>query len=66
MDKVREVLPKREPTEYGPGETPEMVDEVTFEVVDDLEGFGAGSDDPRAGAEWEDEEGAGGAQCTQQ
>jgi DnaJ homolog subfamily A member 2 len=38
---------------------------VTFDVVEDLEGFGAGSDDPRAGNEWEDE-GEGGAQCAQQ
>ena len=66
VDKVRNVLPKPEPTEYGPGETPEVVDEVDFEIVEDLEGFGAGSDDPRAGNEWEDDEGAGGAQCAQQ
>ena len=67
VEKVREVLPKPEPIKYGPGETPEMVDEVFFETVDDLEGFGAGSGDPRAGAEWEDEgEGMEGAQCAQQ
>jgi DnaJ homolog subfamily A member 2 len=67
VDKVRAVLPKPQPTEYAPGETPEMVDEVFFETVDDLEGFGAGSGDPRAGAEWEDEgEGMEGAQCAQQ
>ena len=66
MKKVREVLPKPEPISYKPGETPEMVDEVSFETVDDLEGFGAGSDDPRAGAEWEDEEEGAQAQCAQQ
>ena len=45
--------------------TPEMIDEVDFETVDDLEGFGADSDDPRA-AGWEDEDGEGQAQCAQQ
>ena len=43
VDRVRAVLPKPEPVEYGPGETPEMVDDVSFEVVEDMEGFGAGS-----------------------
>ena len=42
-----------------------MIDEVDFETVDDLEGFGADSDDPRA-AGWEDEDGEGQAQCAQQ
>ncbi|EME85739.1 uncharacterized protein MYCFIDRAFT_202249 [Pseudocercospora fijiensis CIRAD86] len=70
VDRVRAVLPK--PEGYNPdgkaGVTPEDVEEVEFEVVPDLEGFGAGSDDPRAaGAEWEDEEdGPHGAQCAQQ
>ena len=69
VERVRAVLPRPEPISYKPGETPEMVDEVSFEPVEDLAGFGAGSDDPRAGAEWEDEEGEGeGAQpqCAQQ
>ncbi|EME48179.1 hypothetical protein DOTSEDRAFT_69950 [Dothistroma septosporum NZE10] len=68
VDAVKAVLPPAEEVKFGPGETPEMVDEVQFEIVDNLEGFGAGSDDPRApGAEWEDEDdGAGGAQCAQQ
>ena len=68
VDAVKAVLPPAEGLKFGPGETPEMIDEVPFEVVDSLEGFGAGSDDPRAaGAEWEDEDdGAGGAQCAQQ
>lgn len=66
VDKVREVLPKPEPITYKPGETPEMVDDVYFEMVDDMEGFGAGSGDPRAGAEWEDDEEAAQAQCATQ
>ncbi|KAK5167499.1 DnaJ-like protein xdj1 [Saxophila tyrrhenica] len=67
VDKVRSVLPKAEGMKHGPGETPDLVDDVSFDVVEDLEGFGADSDDPRAGNEWEDdEEGAEGAQCAQQ
>lgn len=67
VDRVKGVLPPAEPVQFKPGETPEEVEEVEFEVVDNLEDFGAGSDDPRAGAEWEDEEGEeGGAQCAQQ
>lgn len=69
VDAVKAVLPAASDIKYKPGKTPETVDEVEqFEVVDNLDGFGAGSDDPRAaGAEWEDEEdGPGGAQCAQQ
>jgi DnaJ homolog subfamily A member 2 len=70
VDAVRAVLPQKDidaERDAKPGETPEVVDEVEFEEVDDLDGFGAGSDDPRAGGEWEDDEdGAGGAQCAQQ
>ncbi|SMR46023.1 unnamed protein product [Zymoseptoria tritici ST99CH_1A5] len=69
VEKVRAVLPKVEKKEYKVGETPEVIEEVLdWEVVQDLEGFGAGSDDPRAaGAEWEDDdEGAEGPQCAQQ
>lgn len=75
VDRVKAVLPQPEAHPAGgfgavkPGQIPEVVDEVPdFEVVDSLEGFGAGSDDPRAaGAEWEDgEEDAHGAQCAQQ
>lgn len=67
VDRVKAALPPPEVKEAKPGETPEMVDEVEFEVVENLDGFGAGSDDPRAGAEWEDEDDeAGGAQCAQQ
>lgn len=44
------------------------VDEVEYEDKDvDFEDFGAGSDDPRAGAEWEDEDaGAADPGCQQQ
>jgi DnaJ family protein A protein 2 len=69
VEKVRAVLPKTEKKEYKVGETPEVIEDVLdWEVVEDLEGFGAGSDDPRAaGAEWEDdEEGGEGPQCAQQ
>lgn len=64
VEKVRAVLPKPEAHE----EQPEIVDEVSFEEVESMDAFGAGSDDPRAGAEWEDEDGAEGAQaqCAQQ
>ncbi|KAM3423303.1 hypothetical protein BST61_g742 [Cercospora zeina] len=76
VDRVKAVLPKPSANPAGgfaeskPGETPEVIDEIhDFEVVDSLDGFGAGSDDPRAaGAEWEDDDegGAQGAQCAQQ
>jgi DnaJ family protein A protein 2 len=67
VQKVRDVLPKPQQKEAKPGETPEVVDEVDFETVANLDGFGAGSDDPRGGAEWEDDDEEGqGAQCAQQ
>lgn len=68
IQKVREVLPKPEQKQPKPGETPEVIDEVDFETVPNLDGFGAGSDDPRGGGEWEDddEDGPAGAQCAQQ
>ena len=66
VEKVREVLPKAEPQD-DEEDKPEIVDEVTFEEVESMEAFGAGSDDPRAGAEWEDEDAEGAqAQCAQQ
>jgi DnaJ family protein A protein 2 len=44
-----------------------VVDEVDFETVANMDGFGAGSDDPRAGGDWEDDDEEGqGAQCAQQ
>lgn len=75
VDRVKAVLPQPQANPAGgfgelkPGQTPEVIDEIhDFEVVDTMEGFGAGSDDPRAGAgEWEEEEdGPQGAQCAQQ
>ncbi|KAL1584244.1 hypothetical protein WHR41_06762 [Cladosporium halotolerans] len=68
VQKVRDVLPKTQHKEAKPGETPEIVDEVEFETVPNLDGFGAGSDDPRGGGDWEDddEDGPAGAQCAQQ
>ncbi|KAG2161335.1 hypothetical protein VTO58DRAFT_110196 [Aureobasidium pullulans] len=63
INKIRDVLPKSKDEEI----TAEEVDEVEWEVVSDMEDFGAGSGDPRA-AEWEDdsEEEGEGAQCQQQ
>ncbi|KAI7164535.1 DnaJ-domain-containing protein [Hortaea werneckii] len=68
VDRVRAVLPQSEKKEAKAGETPEVVDEVEFEEVDNLDGYGAGSDDPRAGGDWEDDDDDGmeGAQCAQQ
>jgi len=63
--KLKELLPKNNAARSG--KAPEEVDDVDFEADVDLDEFGAGSDDPRAGAEWEDEdEGQGAAQCAQQ
>ncbi|KAI9667194.1 MAG: hypothetical protein M1821_000007 [Bathelium mastoideum] len=63
MQELRHLLPKPSPPKLA-----ETVDEVEFDPDASLDDFGAGSDDPRAGAEWEDEEGEneGGAQCAQQ
>ncbi|KAF2718922.1 DnaJ-domain-containing protein [Polychaeton citri CBS 116435] len=66
VESVRKVLPVATGLRYGPGETPELVDDAEFEEVEDMSGFGAGSDDPRAGGDWEDEEEGGQAQCAQQ
>lgn len=68
VEKARSVLPKTDAAKFAPDEAPQDVDEISFETVEDLEGFGAGSGGPRAGAEWEDEgeDGEGGTQCTQQ
>ncbi|KAF2860010.1 DnaJ-domain-containing protein [Piedraia hortae CBS 480.64] len=63
VDAVRAVLPKDEI--HAVDEEPEEVDEVAFEEGS-MEDFGAGSGDPRGGAEWEDEDGAEGMQCQQQ
>lgn len=68
VQRVRDILPKSDGTPLSSGDAPDMVDEVDFVAVENLDGFGAGSDDPRAGGEWEDDddEGAHGAQCAQQ
>lgn len=65
LAKVREMLPKSTPS---PQSSAAVVDEVDFETVDDLSAFGAGSGDPRAGDDWEDDEedGPHAAQCQQQ
>jgi DnaJ family protein A protein 2 len=70
VDRVRAVLPVPPEKKYKVGETPDVVDEVSFERVENLEGFGAGSGDPRAAAaQWEDDDDddeGGGPQCAQQ
>ncbi|KAF1962352.1 hypothetical protein CC80DRAFT_159800 [Byssothecium circinans] len=64
LKKVRDALPPPEEQD----EQPEEVDEVHVQEWDaDMEDFGAGSGDPRAGGEWEeDEEEAEGPQCATQ
>lgn len=64
LQKVRDALPKSEQHD----EKHEEVEEVEAEWNVDMEDFGAGSGDPRAGGgEWEDdEEGEGGPQCATQ
>ncbi|KAF2867722.1 hypothetical protein BDV95DRAFT_581616 [Massariosphaeria phaeospora] len=65
VQKIRDVLPA--PPAPSADETPEEVEEVDFESDADMEEFGAGSGDPRAGNEWEDdEEEEGGPQCATQ
>lgn len=63
LQKVRDVLPKFSEEELKP----EEIDEVDFEWDAELDEFGAGSGDPRAGGEWEDDdEEGGGPQCATQ
>jgi DnaJ family protein A protein 2 len=64
LQKVKDALPKPKPS----GEKHEEVEEVDVDFEADMEDFGAGSGDPRAGgAEWEDdEEEEGGPQCATQ
>lgn len=63
IKRVRDVLPSSEHEE----EVPEEIEEVDFEWDADPEEFGADSDDPRAGGEWEDDDDeAGGPQCATQ
>ncbi len=61
LQKVRDTLP---PPEKGM-KTPEDIEEVEIEWNADLDEFGAGSGDPRAGGEWQDEEEEG-PQCATQ
>jgi DnaJ family protein A protein 2 len=63
VQKIRDALPKRDPGT----EKHEETEEVDVEWDADMEEFGAGSGDPRAGAgEWEDDEEEGGPQCATQ
>lgn len=62
VKKVRDVLPA---TKADVGK-PEEVEEVEVEFDADLDEFGAGSGDPRAGNEWEDDDDEGGPQCATQ
>ena len=64
VQKVRDALPKDDKDDSKH----EDVEEVEIDWDADMEEFGAGSGDPRAGgAEWEDEdEGEGGPQCATQ
>lgn len=63
IQKIRDVLPK--PAEEIKAD---LVDEVDFELASDMDGFGAGSGDPRSQEAWEDEGDEEGetAQCAQQ
>ncbi|KAF2236246.1 DnaJ domain-containing protein [Viridothelium virens] len=65
VQKLRELLPKP-----GPSKIAETVDEVEYDPDASLDNFGAGSDDPRAGADWydadEDVNEDGEAQCANQ
>jgi len=62
ISKIKDVLPGPEP----PIEA-DVIDEVEFSQDVDLEDFGAGSGDPRAGAEWQDDDDEHeGPQCAQQ
>ena len=64
VQKLRDALPPPAKPESSSKE--EDVDMVDFEFDADLDEFGAGSGDPRAGAEWEDDEEEGGPQCATQ
>lgn len=63
VKKLKEALPPPKPEE----DKPEDVDELDFDSDADLDDFGAGSGDPRAGGDWEDDEDEeGGPQCATQ
>lgn len=63
IQKIRDVLPQPKPEINA-----EVVDDVDWDLVANMDDFGAGSDDPRGGAGWEDEDEEEGeqAQCAQQ
>ncbi|KAJ9663290.1 DnaJ-like protein xdj1 [Coniosporium apollinis] len=62
LNKIREVLPGPKPAIKA-----DVVDEVEYDDEATLDDFGAGSGDPRAGAEWEDEDEEGAQpQCATQ
>jgi len=61
VQKIRAILPNP-----APEDVPDDVDEVEFEWDADMDEFGAGSGDPRAGGDWEDEDEEGGPQCATQ
>jgi DnaJ family protein A protein 2 len=65
IQRIQAALPKPSPSS---GPTPDEIEEVEAEFDADMDDFGAGSDDPRAGGNWEDEEGEGegGPQCATQ
>lgn len=64
LQKIKEALP---PTEVSNKPVPEEIEEVEAIYDADMDEFGAGSDDPRAGNQWEDdEEGGEGPQCATQ
>lgn len=63
VKRIRGALPGRAESE---GTKPETVDEVEIEYDATLDEFGADSDDPRGGGEWEDEDEEGGPQCATQ
>lgn len=63
LQKVKDALPEVKAS----SEKHEEVEEVEVEYEADMEEFGAGSGDPRAGGgDWEDEEEEGGPQCATQ
>jgi DnaJ family protein A protein 2 len=65
VQRIRDALPPPAEADDAKFEEIEEIDDVDFDA--DIEDFGAGSGDPRAGNEWEDDdEDEGGAQCATQ
>jgi DnaJ family protein A protein 2 len=63
IQRIQSVLPPAKPVDNIPDE----VEDVEFEFDADLDEFGAGSGDPRAGTEWEDDDDEeAGPQCATQ